>query len=82
MEDGPRPVLPWEIPTEEQLASWKQSKMKADVSPAPFEFEWTLSHALGFFLFSAYLDLILRLTQEIHFVNVYLIDYNNLFARK
>jgi hypothetical protein len=55
VEDGPRPVLPWEIPTEEQLASWKQSKMKADVSPAPFEFEWTLSHALGFFLFSAYL---------------------------
>jgi hypothetical protein len=54
VEDGPRPVLPWEIPTEEQLASWKQSKMKVDASPAPFEFEWTLSHALGFFLFSAY----------------------------
>jgi len=55
VEDGPRPVLPWEIPTEEQLASWKQSKNKAGGSPAPFEFEWTLSHPLGFFLFSAYL---------------------------
>jgi len=55
VEDGPRPVLPWEIPTEEQLASWKQSKNKTGGSPAPFEFEWTLSHPLGFFLFSAYL---------------------------
>ena len=55
VEDGPRPVLPWEIPTEEQLASWKESKKKAGGSPAPFEFEWTLSHPLGFFLFSAYL---------------------------
>ena len=55
VEDGPRPVLPWEIPTEEQLTSWKQSKIKAGGSPAPFEFEWTLSHPLGFFLFSAYL---------------------------
>lgn len=55
VEDGPRPVLPWEKPTEEQLASWKQSKKKVEGSPAPFEFEWTLSHALGFFLFSAYL---------------------------
>ena len=55
VEDGPRPVLQWEIPTEEQLASWKESKKKAGGSPAPFEFEWTLSHPLGFFLFSAYL---------------------------
>ena len=55
VEDGPRPVLPWEIPTEEQLTAWKQTKKKVEGSPAPFEFEWTLSHALGFFLFSAYL---------------------------
>lgn len=55
VDDGPRPVLPWEIPAEEQLAAWKESKKKIEGSPAPFEFEWTLSHALGFFLFSAYL---------------------------
>lgn len=55
VDDGPRPMLPWEIPTEEQLAGWKQTKKQVEGSPAPFEFEWTLSHALGFFLFSAYL---------------------------
>mmetsp|Transcript_28016 Transcript_28016/g.44065 ORF Transcript_28016/g.44065 Transcript_28016/m.44065 type:complete len:685 (+) Transcript_28016:193-2247(+) len=51
VEDGPRPVLPWEIPTEEQLEPWKEAKTKA----GGLEFEWTLSYPLGFFLFSAYL---------------------------
>mmetsp|Transcript_21871 Transcript_21871/g.46812 ORF Transcript_21871/g.46812 Transcript_21871/m.46812 type:complete len:276 (-) Transcript_21871:95-922(-) len=79
-QDGPRPVLPWEIPEEEDLAKWKtdvlsgksraskpsKSKKKKKGSDGdidsdnpkkltPFEFEWTLAHALGFFLFSAYL---------------------------
>jgi len=79
-QDGPRPVLPWEIPEEEDLAKWKtdvlsgksraskpsKSKKKKKGSDSdidsdnpkkltPFEFEWTLAHALGFFLFSAYL---------------------------
>jgi len=75
MEDGPRPVLPWQIPEEEELSRWKAgvlsgttktvSKLKANTMkgvitvvnppPVPFEFEWTLAHALGFFLFSSYL---------------------------
>jgi len=71
--DGPRPVLPWDIPEPEELASWKENvlskskqvpssssskkdkKIEPSSSPTPFEFEWTLAHALGFFLFSAYL---------------------------
>ena len=70
VDDGPRPVLPWDIPEEEELASWKEGVIKneaasskqtkegkqpAKTQPTPFEFEWTLAHALGFFLFSAYL---------------------------
>lgn len=57
VDDGPRPVLPWEVPTEEQLASWKEDVLskKEEGVPVPFQFDWTLSHALGFFLFSAYL---------------------------
>lgn len=66
VEDGPRPVLPWEIPEVEELATWKESVMKKYEEkkkddkdpippPTPFGFEWTLAQALGFFLFSAYL---------------------------
>ena len=66
VDDGPRPVVPWDIPEEEELSTWKSgilSKHKLDVEeksnnktlPTPFDYEWTLSHALGFFLFSAYL---------------------------
>ena len=62
VEDGPRPIVLWEIPNAVQLAEWKErvlvlnAKKKDSPSlPKPFEFEWTLSHALGFFLFSAYL---------------------------
>lgn len=59
-EDGPRPVLPWETPTEEQLAEWEtQCKGKKDGSSGrygkPLTYEWYLSSAIGFFLFSAYL---------------------------
>eukprot|EP00934_Nitzschia_sp_Nitz4_P008017 Nitzschia sp. Nitz4//scaffold185_size43419//31493//33748//NITZ4_007306-RA/size43419-augustus-gene-0.66-mRNA-1//1//CDS//3329539724//8007//frame0 len=56
-EEGPRPVLSWEIPTEEQLALWqtkvRQSTQTSDVTP--FTPDWYLSSAIGFFLFSAYL---------------------------
>jgi len=72
MEDGPRPVLPWQNPEEEELSTWKAgvlsgntnsvSKLKLNTKrgvvnppPVPFEFEWTLAHSLGFFLFSSYL---------------------------
>ena len=62
VEDGPRPMVVWEIPNEAQLAEWKErvkvlnaKKKDSPLLPTPFEFEWTLSHALGLFLFSAYL---------------------------
>ena len=56
-EEGPRPVLSWEIPTEEQLAEWetkiKQQQQKD--APEAFTMDWCLESAIGFFLFSAYL---------------------------
>ena len=63
VEDGPRPVLPWEIPEEAELVKWKDGLLSSHAKekgaspslPAPLGFEWTLAHALGFFLFSAYL---------------------------
>ena len=65
VDDGPRPVLPWDIPEEEELKSWKEgviskSKITKDdnensTTITPFDYEWTLAHALGFFLFSSYL---------------------------
>jgi len=65
VDDGPRPVLPWDIPEEEELKSWKEgviSKSKTtkddndnSTTITPFDYEWTLAHALGFFLFSSYL---------------------------
>jgi hypothetical protein len=56
-EEGPRPVLAWEIPTEEQLSAWesKMEKARAPDDPEPFGLDWTLSSAIGLFLFSAFL---------------------------
>jgi len=79
VDDGPRPVLPWEIPTEEQLAEWKDavvnnakkkasSKRKSSGAPDPFGFDWTLEQALGFFLFSSYLKETCRDYVQINFV--------------
>jgi len=64
VDDGPRPVLQWDIPDETELAKWKDGILskyaKEMISsslplPTPFGFEWTLAHAIGFFLFSAYI---------------------------
>lgn len=63
VDDGPRPVVPWEIPEEAELTKWKDGLLSTHAKekgaspslPTPFGFEWTLAHALGFFLFSAYL---------------------------
>ena len=52
-EDGPRPVLAWEIPTEEQKNSWKEKVLRQD--PNAYSLEWTLQSAIGLFLFSAFL---------------------------
>jgi len=49
-EDGPRPVLPWEKPTEEQLEEWEVKNSHFD------DFEWTIrSSAIAFFLFSSFI---------------------------
>lgn len=58
-DDGPRPVLPWEIPSEEALAEWKETVRRREAEAGEgreaFTMEWTLCSALGMFLFSAYL---------------------------
>jgi hypothetical protein len=54
-EEGPRPVLSWEIPTEEQLAEWEATLKSKTPQPKPLGLDWTLSSAIGFFLFSAFL---------------------------
>ena len=46
-DDGPRPVLPWEIPTAEQLERWKAQK--------EITLDFYLCSAIGLFLFSAFL---------------------------
>lgn len=69
VEDGPRPVLPWEIPSEEQLSSWKKVvSNKTLTAPSAFSFEWTLSKALGMFLFSSYLKEVTGDYVEINFL--------------
>ena len=56
-EDGPRPVLAWDVATEEQMTQWKRNVMRdttrGDV--VPFGLDWTLSSAIGMFLFSSFL---------------------------
>jgi hypothetical protein len=52
-DDGPRPVLPWEIPTKEQLQEWHE-KVRG-LEPNAYTLEWTLQSAIGLFLFSAFL---------------------------
>jgi beta-adrenergic-receptor kinase len=52
-EDGPRPVLPWENPTEEQLEKWENSLQKKQNCPI-WDVDSTLSSAIGFFLFSKF----------------------------
>lgn len=53
-DDGPRPVLAWDTPTEEQLAQWKKRIHNGPVDETlgePFGLDWTLSSAIGLFLF-------------------------------
>lgn len=52
-DDGPRPVLPWDKPTEEQLEVWKRKRLAR--SATAFSLDWTLDQEIGLFLFSAYL---------------------------
>jgi beta-adrenergic-receptor kinase len=50
-EDGPRPVLPWERPSEEQLAAWEAKKRPEGLDTV----DWTLSTPIGLFLFSSFI---------------------------
>lgn len=52
-DDGPRPVLPWKKPTDEELEMWKQLKKKQNNDA--FSMEWTMQEEIGLFLFSSYL---------------------------
>lgn len=52
-EDGPRPVLAWDIPNDDQINAWKE-KIKRQ-QPDAYSLEWTLNSAIGLFLFSAFL---------------------------
>jgi hypothetical protein len=58
-EEGPRPVLAWEIPTEEQLAAWeskiKETSKDDSSGPEPFGIDWCLQSAIGLFIFSSFL---------------------------
>jgi hypothetical protein len=56
-EEGPRPVLAWEIPTEEQLQVWetKIKESKDNNRPEPFGIDWCLQSAIGLFIFSSFL---------------------------
>lgn len=51
-EDGPRPVLAWEIPSEEQVAGWKE---RVGTQQGVFELDHILQSAIGLFQFSAFL---------------------------
>lgn len=52
-DDGPRPVLAWDVATEEQLQEWKASVLEKDSKA--FGLDWTLNSAIGLFLFSSFL---------------------------
>lgn len=52
-EDGPRPVLRWEIPSEEQLHKWENTIRKKQ-DGVLWDIDSTLSSAIGFFMFSSY----------------------------
>jgi len=54
-EDGPRPVLAWDVATDEQMAAWKTKIRAQQETSKPFELDWTLSSAIGMFLFSSFL---------------------------
>lgn len=57
--DGPRPVLTWDKPDEEQLSKWEETKKK-EASKDPnglevFGIDWCMQSAIGFFLFAEFL---------------------------
>lgn len=73
LDDGPRPVIPWELPNEEQLAEWEE-KVKKQVSEAPeldyeaFGIDWTISSPIGLFLFSSFIKTVKKDYPRINFI--------------
>lgn len=54
-EDGPKPVIPWEKPTDDELRVWEERvKSKPSVS-VPFSLEWCCQQPIGYFLFSQFI---------------------------
>jgi len=60
-DEGPRPIVAWDNPSDESLTEWKRSLIQSwendpdkDKKDKPFEFEWTLARPLGLFFFSSY----------------------------
>jgi len=59
-DDGPKPVLAWEKPTEEELSQWETTVTTEHLSAPrargkPFSMEWICQQQIGFFLFSQYI---------------------------
>lgn len=61
-EDGPRPMLPWILPSDEELDEWKKSKQgyknneygNSNDSASEFSLEWVMKHPIGFFMFAQF----------------------------
>jgi hypothetical protein len=65
-DDGPKPVLPWEKPSEEELAVWERKLLEnyqkkqhisknSRVTAPPFTMEWTCQQEIGYFIFSQFI---------------------------
>eukprot|EP00533_Pseudo-nitzschia_delicatissima_P007902 CAMPEP_0116097466 /NCGR_PEP_ID=MMETSP0327-20121206/10722_1 /TAXON_ID=44447 /ORGANISM="Pseudo-nitzschia delicatissima, Strain B596" /LENGTH=665 /DNA_ID=CAMNT_0003589223 /DNA_START=204 /DNA_END=2201 /DNA_ORIENTATION=+ len=68
--EGPRPVLSWDIPDEEQMEAWEAKKaQEADPNgPEVFGIDWCLKSAIGFFLFSEFLKVTCEDYLRINFI--------------
>eukprot|EP00536_Pseudo-nitzschia_multiseries_P004244 jgi/Psemu1/302456/fgenesh1_kg.70_\ len=55
---GPKPVLSWHFPEEEELASWEVAKREKGANnpgdPEIFGMDWCIQTGIGFFLFSEF----------------------------
>jgi hypothetical protein len=62
---GLRPVIPWEKPSEEELAAWRKRKLVSSIEKydekkdssrtVPFSIEWFLQLEIGLYLFSVFI---------------------------
>lgn len=54
-EDGPKPVIPWEKPSDDELMSWEDRVKSRPSTATPFSLEWVCQQPIGYFLFSQFL---------------------------